>query len=228
MQTAKSIKIQRLRGTALNQAESPEERLKAASKLLIDYGPSEDNVPVVNVVVRLYGQSADAALAERALKLKLKLSKALELRQEAKAVDIPDATIENSSAPSGPSTGVALSISFDSLMFAFDKVGKSLWRQFTLGEVDLDSNKRTWLLEEITEKATFENVQTLAFELQRIDPLSGWSLAHSFPALVRISVEWLAAHGQLQPEPVTTKSFSDRLFEEMNARGCQLKVGESK
>src|SRR5712664_566873 len=165
MQTAKSIKIQRLRGTALNEAESPEERLKAASKLLIDFGPSEDNVPVIIMVVRLYGQSADIDLAERALKLKLKLSKALELRQEAKAVDIPDAPIQDSSAASGPS--VALSISFDSLMLAFDKVlGRPLWRQFTQREVDLDSDKCTWLLEEIIGKVTFENVQTLASELE--------------------------------------------------------------
>jgi hypothetical protein len=119
-------------------------------------------------------------------------------------------------------------LSWDSLRETFTTVlGSALWRQISQGEVEISSSQRTAILEAVLDHVNSQTVLGLISELNQPNE-SGWSLAHSFPALVHICKEWLAARGQPQPEPVITKSFSDRLFEELNARGCNLKVGESK
>lgn len=86
MQNAKSIEIQRLRGIILNDSESPVERLSAGRRLLSRYGPSERNIPVIRKVVRLFERDPNAAVSERALKLKAQLVKRLDLQEVA---DVP-------------------------------------------------------------------------------------------------------------------------------------------
>src|SRR5260370_10446051 len=83
MQSQKSIEIQRLRGIILNDSESPIERLSAGRRLLSRYGPSERNIPVIRKVIRLFERDADAAVSERALKLKAQLVKRLDLQEVA-------------------------------------------------------------------------------------------------------------------------------------------------
>src|SRR5258708_1079893 len=88
MITARSEKIQRLRGLCQNEVESPLERLKAGERLLIDFGPSEGSVPLIRKTILAFEMSADPQISARAQKLKIKLAKALDLRREAKNADI--------------------------------------------------------------------------------------------------------------------------------------------
>jgi hypothetical protein len=76
----KQVKIARLRGTALNDSESPVERIEAARKLLQDYGPSDRSLPIIREVIKLFVSDADADVAERAQKLRAKLAKRLEIK----------------------------------------------------------------------------------------------------------------------------------------------------
>src|SRR5258708_4877196 len=89
MITARSEKIQRLRGLCQNEVESPLERLKAGERLLIDFGPSEGSVPILRRVILAFEMNSDPQVSARAQKLKLKLSKALDLRRSAAKIDLP-------------------------------------------------------------------------------------------------------------------------------------------
>lgn len=89
MQNQKTIEIQRLRGVALNENESPEERIKAAARLLSKFGPTNRNVPIIHKVIKLFDDNADYGLKERALKLKEKLVKARGLKEVAQ-VEVPE------------------------------------------------------------------------------------------------------------------------------------------
>jgi hypothetical protein len=82
---AKQVEIARLRATALNDAESPVVRIQAARKLLQDYGPSVRNLPIIRKIIKMFISDSDADVVERALKLRAKLAKILEL----KAVKLP-------------------------------------------------------------------------------------------------------------------------------------------
>jgi hypothetical protein len=88
MLTARNEKIGRLRGLCLNEVAEPVERLKAGWQLLKAFGPSEDSVPIIRKVIKAFEMSADPEISERALKLGLKLAKALDLRRDAKKADI--------------------------------------------------------------------------------------------------------------------------------------------
>src|SRR5207245_2128707 len=66
----------------------PLERIKAAERLLIDFGPTEDSVPIIRKVITAFYNSADPKVSERAQKLKIKLAKAMDLRREATKADI--------------------------------------------------------------------------------------------------------------------------------------------
>lgn len=110
MQSEKSVEIQRLRGIALNEAEAPVERLSAGRRLLSRYGPSERNIPVIRKVIRLFERDADAAVSERALKLKAQLVKRLDLQEVAgvpidgDADDQPIVDAEPSTSPAATET----------------------------------------------------------------------------------------------------------------------------
>src|SRR5258706_6535376 len=82
---SKQVEIARLRATSLNDAESPVVRIQAARKLLQDYGPSVRNLPIIRKIINLFVSNADADVVERALKLRAKLAKILEL----KAIKLP-------------------------------------------------------------------------------------------------------------------------------------------
>ena len=82
---AKQVEIARLRAVSLNDQESPVARIQAARKLLQDYGPSQRSLPIIRKVIKLFISSSDADVAERALKLRARLAKILDL----KAVKLP-------------------------------------------------------------------------------------------------------------------------------------------
>src|SRR5260370_34042246 len=88
MQTARSEKIQRLRGLCENEVEATLERVKAAERLLLDFGPSEDSVPIIRRVITAFQMNVDPQISARAQKLKIKLAKAMDLRREAAKADI--------------------------------------------------------------------------------------------------------------------------------------------
>jgi hypothetical protein len=81
----KQAEIARLRTTALNEVESPVERIKAARTLLQNYGPSVRSLPIIRTIIRMYVADSNADVSERALKLRAKLAKILDL----KAVELP-------------------------------------------------------------------------------------------------------------------------------------------
>src|SRR5260370_29308518 len=115
MITARSEKIQRLRGLCQNDVESPLERLKAGERLLIDFGPSEGSVPVIRRVIAAFYNNADPKTSERAQKLKIKLAKAMDLRREAAKADI-GTPVEEPIVASTSSEVPRLGITFSSLM----------------------------------------------------------------------------------------------------------------
>jgi hypothetical protein len=77
---SKQVEIARLRTTALNDAESPVVRIQAARKLLQDYGPSVRNLPIIRRIIKIFISDSDADVVERALKLRAKLAKILDLK----------------------------------------------------------------------------------------------------------------------------------------------------
>jgi hypothetical protein len=77
---SKQRRLARLRTTALDEQESPLERIEAARKILQKHGTSERNIPIVRTVIKLYINSLDGNLSYRAIKLKARLAKLLELK----------------------------------------------------------------------------------------------------------------------------------------------------
>jgi hypothetical protein len=215
--------------------EQPENRLLRSKKVLIDLENNRDEVTdrvicalrkVLHSVKECETANAEQIAQAGSLLLRLKPldpRRLRRLKQNGSETDEDGEIVAGTSASQVPRPSY---LSWDSLRETFTTVlGSALWRQITLGEVEISSSQRTAVLEAVLDHVNSQTVLGLISELNQPNE-SGWSLAHSFPALVRICKEWLAAHGQPQPEPVITKSFSDRLFEELNARGCQLKAGE--
>jgi hypothetical protein len=77
--------IARLRKTAQSEEESPVERLRAAASLLTRHGASRRNQAVIQSTIKLFINSSDNEVAQRAKKLKVKLLKAVDLDQAASA-----------------------------------------------------------------------------------------------------------------------------------------------
>jgi len=86
----KQEEIALLRSVALNDALGPLPRVKAAQDLLLKFGPSSRNVPVIRKVISLFVLDADNNVQERAEKLRAKLAKRLAL----KSVVVPENTQE--------------------------------------------------------------------------------------------------------------------------------------
>jgi hypothetical protein len=86
----KQEEIGLLRNVALNEALGPLPRIKAALDLLLKFGPSSRNVPVIRKVISLFVSDADNNVQERAEKLRAKLAKRLAL----KSVVVPENTQE--------------------------------------------------------------------------------------------------------------------------------------
>ena len=86
----KQEEIALLRSVALNEALGPLPRIKAALDLLLKFGPSSRNVPVIRKVISLFVSDADNNVQERAEKLRAKLAKRLAL----KSVVVPENTQE--------------------------------------------------------------------------------------------------------------------------------------
>lgn len=103
MQNHKTVEIQRLRGIAENEAESPEERIRAASRLLAKFGPTDRNIPFINKVIRLFSKDADYNIKESALKLKRRFEKARGLK-EIEKLDVPEEVTPQALTVETPST----------------------------------------------------------------------------------------------------------------------------
>jgi hypothetical protein len=216
MQNHKTVAIQRLRSVALDEREAPEERLKAAAKLLVDFGASDRNVPILNKVIRLYERDTKVLIAERAQKLKLKLAKARGLKAEAKVVELPgephEPTVTTGESPESEpmtiGTSVSdipetLSLSWFDVMEASDKsMSRFRWRQLDEGS-DLTTEERQNLLKNLLGDLPINvpSVQMLFNTLQKKDN-RGFDLT-SFPVF-RAATEWLRQQGvQIEPPKLT-------------------------
>jgi hypothetical protein len=224
MQNHKTKAIQRLRTTALDESEAPVERLRAAQRLLIDHGPTDRNVPVINAVVRAFVKDSDYNIAERAAKLKAKLAKARGLKAEISEAELPSdeptARRPNVPIPETVSTqslsSPTLSLTWHNLYDIFSEtVGNYGWRLFNEEKADLTSDQRYAILEKALcdLPISVQNVKTLISELHKPNDL-GWSLATSYGALVRIARDWLDQNGvSVEPPELSdeTQSILDRL-----------------
>jgi len=227
MQNHKTKAIQRLRTIALDQNEAPLERLRAAQRLLIDFGPTDRNVPVINVVVRAFSKDSDYSIAERAAKLKVKLAKARGLKAELSEVELPsdEPTVPGPNVPipetvstRSPSSPT-LSLTWHNLYDIFSEtVGNYAWRLFNEEKADLTAEQRYAILEKALGDlpVSAQNVGTLISELHKPNGL-GWTLAASYGALVRITKDWLDQNGA-PVEPPPLESEAQRLLDALNRR----------
>jgi len=191
MITSRSEKIQRLRGLCQNEVAGPLERIKAGERLLIDFGPSEDSVPIIRKVIAAFFNSADPQIATRAQKLKIKLGKALDLKREAAKVDLPieESIVAGTSASQVPRN---VTLTFHSLMEILEAELGDQWR---FSDREFSPETRLGLLEAILEsKPTIGAVQGLQAELYRKDE-RGFKLAGIFPLVARFAREYLLQNG---------------------------------
>ncbi|SRR6266481_1749707 len=193
MITARSEKIGRLRTLCLNETEAPLERIKAAERLLIDFGPSEGSVPIIRRVIAAFYNNADPKTSERAQKLKIKLAKAMDLRREAAKADIGlpvEASIVAGTSASQITRNVTLT--FSSLMEILEAEMGDAWR-FDDKEFALET--QLGVLESILDsKPTIGSVQGLQAELYKKDS-RGFKLAGIFPLVARFAKEYLLQNG---------------------------------
>lgn len=130
--------------------------------------------------------------------------------------------VANTSANEAPKT---LSLSFDGLREAFSTVvGPPLWYQFGQGQTDLTAKQRIAVLEAVLGEdfpLSVPNVELLIAELYKPNE-NKWTLAGSFPAIVRIAREWLAVRGVNVEPPQSdekTQQVRDRLKEASKRSG---------
>jgi len=191
MITARSEKLQRLRGLCQNEVESPFERIKAAERLLIDFGPSEGSVPVIRRVIAAFYNNADPKISERAQKLKIKLAKALDLRREAAKVDLPieEPIVAGTSANQVPRPATL------TCYFVMDVLQAELGDSWRFPDTEFSDESRLGLLEAVLDsKPTIGAVQSLQVELYRKDS-RGFTLAGTFPLVARFAKEYLLGNG---------------------------------
>ncbi len=193
MITARSEKIGRLRGLCQNQVADPLERIKAAERLLIDFGPSEDSVPRIREVIAAFYNNADPKVSERAQKLKIKLAKALDLRREAAKADIgplvEESIVAGTSASEVPRS---VTLTFYSLTEILEAELGDSWR---FSDKEFSPETRLGLLEAVLDsKPTIGAVQSLQAELYKRDS-RGFKLAGMFPLVARIAKEYLLQNG---------------------------------
>jgi hypothetical protein len=206
MSNHKQQEIDRLRKIASDENESPIERLIAATKLLSRYGPTQRSAPIINATIKEFINHPDFPIQQRATKLKKKFVEAKGLKEVAKT-ELPDENPESTATEivlpamvagtSASEVPKALFVTFDGMRQAFvDTVGNSLWHLFSEGHCDLTLDQRTAILEKILDEFPLcvASVQSLLRELNKKNQL-GWSLAVSFPALVRIAEEFLKSQG---------------------------------
>jgi hypothetical protein len=223
---AKQKEIARLRNVALDEQESPTERLAASKRLLSRYGPSKRNVVVINSVVKRYIEGHEYSVVERAQKLKAKLKKAVELKGIVDT-DLPE---ESVSVPAAPTPEIvagtsarevpkaSLSISLNEVVTAHQEVlGGYKWRIFNEGAVDLTQEERLRLLEAVLGSApNVENVQSL-FDAVYIKNGLGFTIAGSCPSIVRVAQDFLKQKG-VTIEPPQTNAETQRLLDALNNR----------
>lgn len=204
MITSRSQKIGRLRGVCQNETESPLERLKASERLLIDFGPSEGSVPIIRRVITAFERNADPKISERTQKLKIKLSKAMDLRREAAKADIGPSVEEPIVAGT---SARCVKLTRQSLISVQEEQLGDSWHW---PENDFSTESRLGLLEAVLDsKVTTGGVQSLLAELQKRN-LDGWSLAISFPLIVRFAKEYLTQNGVTPVPEDNAQSLKDQ------------------
>jgi hypothetical protein len=226
MQNDKTVKIQRLRTAALNDKESPEERLISATKLIVDFGPTDRNVPIINKVIRLYENHADFEIAERARKLKVKLIKAKGLKKVVN-VELPASDEEpTSSAELTPDIVAGTSareipktaFSLNEVITAYEEVlGSFKWRLLSEGAIELTEEEKMKLLEVVLgDSPNVQNVRNL-FDALHVKNSFGWTTAGSCPEIARIAQEFLQKKGVFV-EPPQLDAETQKLLDQLNRR----------
>jgi len=213
MVTARNAKIRRLWEICQSEVEAPLERIKAAERLLIDFGPSEDSVPRIREVTAAFYNNADPKISERAQKLKIKLAKALDLRREAAKADIgppvQESIVAGTSASQIPKP---LTLTWHGLKQIQDE-------QLGVRHFDKEFSLETQhgLLEAVLEsKITIGGIQSLLSDLYKKDS-NGWSLKMSFPLIAGFAETYLRQHG-VEPVPednTEARRFLDELDAEL-------------
>jgi hypothetical protein len=123
--------------------------------------------------------------------------------------DTPALTAVPVAPTSEPSS--TLSLSWHELLEAVSTVfERSILSQYESGGCDLKPEQRTAVLEAILGDLSLSvpNLGLLFAELHKPSE-NGWTLASSFPAIVRSTQDWLASQGvQIEPPKLSTKMQS--------------------
>ncbi len=125
-----------------------------------------------------------------------------------------------------------LALSWDVLQDALSSaLGAPLWHQYESGQCDLKPEQRTAVLETVLDDLplSVSNVELLIADLNKSNE-SGWTLAGSFPAVVRIAQDWLVSQGMKIESPKVTET-GQRLLDAMNPSNIQkflLEIGVQK
>lgn len=131
-----------------------------------------------------------------------------------------------------PEATKPLSLSWDGVHQALSTaLGAPLWQQYGSGKCELKSEQRRAVLETVLDELplSISNVELLISELHKPNE-GGFTLAGSFPALVRIAQEWLATQS-IQVEPPKFSEAGQRLMDALNPanlRGFLSEIGAAK
>jgi len=228
---AKQVEIARLRAISLNDQESPVARIQAARKLLQDHGPSQRSLPIIRKVIKLFVSDSDPDIAERAMKLRARLAKILELKSMKLPKEIEDEPVEISAdslncdaiatepevrqsfdvwhRPAPPDTKEVLRIAYIVRDYTTLDRGIEVWRN------GLDINTVLDLVLDGRERNT-KNLLSL-YRFMEL-PYSSGIRCLAGSVLHRTVSQILRDRSALPPNDPNDKSYSERLFEELQAR----------
>lgn len=228
---AKQVEIARLRIISLNDQESPIARIQAARKLLQDHGPSQRSLPIIRRVIKLFVSDSDPDIAERAMKLRARLAKILELKSVKLPKELEDQAVEISAdslhcdaiatepevrqssdvwhRPAPPDSDEVLRIAYIVRDFTALDRGYEIWRD------GLDVNTVLDLVLDGREQNT-RNLLALHRFMEL--PFTSGIRCLVGSVLYGTVSEILRDRGALPPKDPNDKSFGEKLFEELQAR----------
>jgi hypothetical protein len=207
---AKQKEIARLRSVALDEGESPTERLVAAAKLLSRFGPTRRNSQVIRDVIKLFIEYGDYSVVERAKKLKIKLAKAKGLKEE--KTELPDreptATEESPAIVAGTSASEVpgpLPLTRDGINQVIRKVTGALSYEGLPDITTLSITQQNLIIEVLVHGC---GLSLSPSEIKSvIDDLERQGLAGSFPGLIQVARRYLAVTINLL-EALNRRDFS--------------------
>jgi hypothetical protein len=132
------------------------------------------------------------------------------------SIEVSPAIVAGTSAREIPKSPLSIKMN-DVLGIYDDHLGSFKWRQLDEGAVDLNQEERLKLLEAILGSApNVENVRAL-FEAVHVKDSGGWTIAGTFPSLVRIARDFLKQKG-VTIEPPQSDPEIQKLLDQLNRR----------